>query len=56
VAAVPRADEGLEPSLDVLATETVGEGEGPQLGGGTHGWSVTVSAETAEVRETRPRA
>jgi hypothetical protein len=41
------ADEGLEPGLDVLSTETVAEGDGPELGGGAHGSRVTVSARTA---------
>jgi len=47
VTAVAWADEGQEPSLDVLATAAVFEDDGPELGGATHGSSVTVSVNTA---------
>jgi len=47
MATVAWTDEGQEPGLDVLATVPVGEHDGPELGGGSHGSSVTVSARTA---------
>jgi hypothetical protein len=47
VAAVTWADKGQEPGLDVLGTVVVGEDDGRELGGGSHGSSVTVSGDTA---------
>jgi hypothetical protein len=47
VAAVVWTDQGHEPGIDVLATVVVGDDDSPELGGATHGSSVTVSARTA---------
>jgi hypothetical protein len=50
------ADQRQEPGVDVLATVAVGEDDGPELGGGSHGSECDGFGEYGVIRETRPRA